>query len=243
VPVISQRRECLSVFDDKLLAMRALHGAVELAAFADGTNDAEVDELVRRTGFPVVVKGRRSSGSRTLHVVHSTGELSGALANVALPLVQAYLDDAGGEFSAGIFRSTVFDSTIVFRRKLGPGLGLSWEAEVVDAEEIGRYAENVARLVTAAGSVNVQVRLTDAGPRLLEVNPRFSSLVAARAAAGFEDVDWSLRLALGLPLEPPAPFRRLRFRRFFGEVVDTGNGFGGVPEWLPRCLPASRRDE
>jgi hypothetical protein len=81
----------------------------------------------------------------------------------------------------------------------------------------------------------VQVRRSPAGIRLLEINGRFSSLVAFRALCGFRDVEWSLAHALGHVPEPPVgPYRALRFRRFFHELVDDGDGYEAVDRWLPR---------
>jgi carbamoyl-phosphate synthase large subunit len=42
------------------------------------------------------------------------------------------------------------------------------------------------------GSMNVQMRLTDQGPRVFEINPRFSSTVLMRHRIGFTDVIWAL---------------------------------------------------
>jgi len=237
-PVVSQPRDSLSVFSDKLSAMEALRGRVELADFADGGDPAAVETLVSAHGYPVVVKPRLSSGSRGVWIVSSREELVAAIARTDMPIVQEYLDDTGGEFSVGVFRCREFEGAIAFRRKLARTAGLSWEAEVVDDESVCRYAMRVAQARDITGSVNVQLRSTMVGPRLLEVNARFSSLAAARALAGFRDVEWAVALALGESILPGYhPLRFLRFRRFYHEVVDLGSGFGSVPEWQPRSVP------
>jgi len=237
VPVVSQPREWLGIYADKLATMQALAGQVELGAFADGADLLAVGTLVAQCGFPIVVKARQSSGSRSLRVAQSRAELDMALAATSLPIVQEYLDESGGEFSVGVFRCTDFETAVAFKRKLGATVGLSWQAEVIQSPEVCDYALRVTRAAEAMGSLNVQLRLTSVGPRLLEINPRFSSLVAARAACGFRDVEWSLALALGLPLcSPSEPYRPLHFHRFYHEVVDLGNGFGVLPAWMPRVV-------
>jgi len=238
VPVVSQPIEVLRVYGDKLATMRALADTVKLAAFADGADTAAVHDLIDRCGFPVVVKPRRSSGSRNVRLATCLGELESALGKVPMPLVQEYLDDSGGEFSVGVFRTTDFESAVAFKRRLSATAGISWQAELVENPEVCAYALEIGRVASATGSLNVQLRLTSAGPRLLEVNPRFSSLVAARAACGFRDAEWSLVSALHLPMMPPrGPYKRLRFWRFYHEVVDLGDGCGVLPEWLPRPVP------
>lgn len=170
-------------------------------------------------------------------------ELDEAVAQARQPVVQRYIDDSGGEFSVGVFAHEQFESAIAFRRELGPG-GASWFAETVDDEDVLDYAMKVAKAAGLRGSANVQVRKSRDGVRLLEINPRFSSLAAARAFCGFHDVQWELEAAIGLPLTPPTPggYRRMRFRRFLHELVDTGHGYGGVPEWSPRPWPAAGQD-
>lgn len=225
-------------FGDKLVCYRRLEHEVPLAAFADGRDRLAVDALARRYGFPLVVKERRASGSRGLLLAPDRERLDLALALVAEPVVQEFLDDAGGEFSVGVFRAGAREAALAFRRQLGPG-GASWFAATVADAEVTDYALRVARVVPCAGSLNVQVRRSRNGVRLLEVNPRFSSLVAARAAAGFTDAEWSVRLALGLPLDWPPRTRSLAFARVMDEMLDLGDGFRMVREWLPGSPPVS----
>jgi len=40
--------------------------------------------------------------------------------------------------------------------------------------------------------MNVQLRLTDKGPRVFEINPRFSSTVLMRHRLGYCDVLWAM---------------------------------------------------
>jgi carbamoyl-phosphate synthase large subunit len=232
--VVAQPAAQLTRHLDKLASLRSVGDAVPLAPFADGADEAAVEEVLAASGFPVVVKPRHSSGSRSVVLAADRDMLADALSTIAAPLVQGYLDDQGGEYSVGVFRWPGGERALAFRRGFRPGIGLSWWAETVDEPEVAEYALAVARATSLEGSVNVQLRVTHAGPRLLEINPRFSSLAAARAAAGFHDVAWSVAVALGEPLpELPATFRNLRFERYFAEVIDFGDGFTAVPEWIP----------
>jgi carbamoyl-phosphate synthase large subunit len=45
--------------------------------------------------------------------------------------------------------------------------------------------------------MNIQMRLTDKGPRVFEINPRFSSTVLMRHRLGFSDVLWAIDEAEG----------------------------------------------
>lgn len=239
IPIVCQEASWIEVYGDKLTCVKSLQGKIDLAPFADGADRQTVAKLVEEVGFPVVVKTRRSSGSRYQTLVNNNMELDTALAETRLPLVQAFVDESGGEFSLGVFVCQQFSSAIAFKRDLGP-VGCSWFAETSTDQSVLDYAMKIAALSGLRGSANIQVRKSSKGVQLLEVNPRFSSLVAARAACGFLDAEWSLDLALGQsPERPNIPFKHIRFRRFFHEVVDFGEGFNAASEWAPREMSIS----
>ena len=231
--VICHDAQFFGTFSDKLTCARALAGAVNVGQLADGADAGDVNALVAAAGFPLVVKPRRGSGSRILRIVHDWESLHKALADVPSPFVQEYFQDDLGEFSAGIFACEDFDSVLTFRRELC-GEGCSMKAETTDDAAVADYCRRIGRAIGLRGAANVQVRKTASGVRLLEVNARFSSLVAARAAAGFRDAEWWLRLRLGMLIpKPPTVYRQLRFERFFHDLVDFGDGFQAVSEWSP----------
>jgi carbamoyl-phosphate synthase large subunit len=231
VPVICLPALYRNIYDDKLLCYRALEGAVPLAPYADGSDSEAVRSLVDRFGFPLVVKRRRGRGGDSFHLVRQMDELAPALQKTQDPVVQKFLDDAGGEFTAGVFSADETVTAIAFRRRLGR-TGSSWYAETADDAEVRAYAEAIARASGLRGSANIQVRRTAEGVRLLEVNARFSSLSLARAYAGFRDVEWSVSLGLGgKPDVPRNGYRSIRFQRFVHEMVDDGGGYAPVPQW------------
>jgi len=231
VIAVCQNAEWISTYGDKLVCMAALADQIDLVPFADGTDEHAVEDLVQRTGFPLVVKERRSSGGKNFGIAHDIDSLVAMLAESTLPLVQAYIDDSEGEFSVGVFVAGEFFQAIAFSRTLGPG-GCSWFAETSEDAEVLDYALQITAASQVRGSVNIQVRKGADGVRLLEINPRFSSLAAARAACGFKDVEWALDMALGhFAIDGPQPIKQMRFYRFLGELVDFGSGLGRIPEW------------
>ncbi|MBI2070911.1 MAG: ATP-grasp domain-containing protein [Elusimicrobia bacterium] len=233
IPVIAQNGDFVKIHGDKLECFRNLARHVDVAPFADGADPRQLNDFIVRYGFPLVIKERRSSGSRRVSVIENRSALDQQIAQFQAPVVQAYVDDKEGEFSVGVFSSPEFIQAVAFRRSLGPG-GNSWYAELSDDEDVLAYALNIAKSIKISGSVNIQVRKGAMGVKLLEINPRFSSLAAARAACGFKDVEWSLMLALGcLSVREPQPVRLGRFCRFQGELMDFGEGFSAVKEWEP----------
>jgi carbamoyl-phosphate synthase large subunit len=235
--IVSQSRSWIDRYGDKLCCMNSLEGKIELAPYSDGTDRAATLKMANSVGYPLVVKPRRGSGSVAINVVSNEESLLAALESCPAPLVQGYINDDGGEFSVGLFACPQFRSAISFRRKLGHG-GASWFADNTQQDlEVLAYCRKVGELCELRGACNVQVRKGRQGVQLLEVNPRFSSLVAARAACGFADLEWSLLMALGLPFAPPSGnYRSIRYLRFVHELVDFGDGFEGIDVWQPRAV-------
>ena len=234
LPVVCQPAKWIETFGDKLNCMNALSSKLPLPRFADAQDESAVQALAERCGFPLVHKPRHGSGSRNLRHIRSYDELRAHLKDETPSIVQEYICDRGGEFSAGLFANESATSVIIFHRRLD-GIGCSWFAETVEDNEIQQQCLQFAQVSKLRGAANLQFRKNERGVFLLEVNARFSSLAAARALAGFADVEWSVRQALGMPLPtPPASFRRVRFQRFFGELADTGDGYKPVPGWQPQ---------
>jgi len=233
--VVCQPWQWLRVFGDKLGCMRALEGHLRLAAFADSSDKGAGAELVQRIGFPLVIKACRSSGSRGVTIVRTADELARSLAAGPPSVVQEFIDDREGEFSVGVFVSDEFTEVLAFRRELGHG-GCSWFAETSQDKAVTDYARVFAKVSGLRGSANIQLRKSSGGVRLLEVNARFSSLVAARALCGFRDAEWSILAALDRPIPaPPQSYGKMKFRRFFDELVDFGSGYRAVPKWAPNA--------
>ena len=233
--IICQKHSWFKHFQDKLKCFRSLDGKVELASFADGSCPDEIDALVQKCRFPYIVKPRFSSGSKSIQIVHEATQLYESIKTIHLPVVQEYIDDTYGEFSIGIFVCDEFTTAIAFKRQLGQ-LGTSWYAEnLINEPDLINYAYDIAKAAQLHGSCNIQVRKGKDGFRLLEINPRFSSLVAARAACGFRDLEWSVLMGLGLKIPSTGfNYKQIRFRRFLHEVVDFGDGYNAVKQWSPR---------
>jgi len=116
--------------------------------------------------------------------------------------------------------------SIAFRRKLVGGL--TGSGEVVSNPGIDFVLHTIAERLCLSGSINVQLRKTQRGPVVFEINPRFSSTVMFRHLLGFHDVIWSLMEAAGKqPSAYTAPASGTRFYRIGNEVifpVDTRKG-------------------
>ncbi len=186
-----------------------------------GSDPEATEALLARHPFPVIVKPRHGSGSRHLHVVRDRDALAAVLRLVPEPVVQEYLRPDDEEYSVGVYRSrhAGYVGQIVFRRSLAAGV--TYKAQVVRAPEIEAVCRRVVEDFELWGPVNVQLRKTEAGVRIFEINPRFSSSAVMRAAFGFNEPELCLRdLVLGEAIAPPE-IRPGYALRFWDEVFVT----------------------
>jgi carbamoyl-phosphate synthase large subunit len=213
--VVVNAPETLALLMDKwtlTLALRAKDLPVPDTALG---GDAEgLHALLARHPFPLIVKPRHGSGSRHLHAVPDEDALRAALRLVPEPVVQEYLRPDDQEYSVGVYRSPRLGTVgeIVFRRSLAAGL--TYKAEVVRDPEIAAVSRRAADAFGLFGPINVQLRKTADGPRIFEINPRFSSSAVMRAGFGFNEAELCLRdLVLEEAVTAPSvrPGHALRF--------------------------------
>ena len=141
--------------------------------------------------FPCIFKKQESSGSKSLRTItreiyikHKDELVDG--------IFQEYLFPEDEEYTCGVYRSYKTKKTfvVILKRKLKGGL--TGYAEVVADDEIRHYCEKIANAIELQGSINIQLIKTINGPKLLEINPRFSSTVYFRHKIGFEDLFWCI---------------------------------------------------
>ncbi len=178
------------------------------------TDGPSMRAFLERHGLPAILKPRHGSGSKNLFVVRTAAELDVLARFVPEPVLQEYLLPDDEEYTVGLYRSprTGIVGQIVFRRSLASGL--TYKAEVVKDEEIEAACAALADAFDVFGPVNVQLRKTSAGPRIFEVNLRFSSSAVMRAAFGFNEPELCVRdLVLGESVSRPQvrPGWSLRF--------------------------------
>lgn len=233
--IVGQPPHITATHGDKLLSFQNLAAKAVLADFCDGADRTAVDAFIARHAFPFVVKERQSQGMRGVSFVHDGDEFELLLPRFDKPLLQTFIKGHDQEYSVGIFSHGDEIRLISFQRRLD-SMGCSWYARLDQNPVVLDYARQITLAAGTQGSINVQLRVTPEGPRLLEINPRFSSLAAARAACGFNDVAWSVQQALGHPVDgcPPLP-HHFEYQRYVSDSARTSPGGPlEVPEaWLP----------
>lgn len=212
LPLLMPRPDLIATFLDKLDTAKWLvqHGlpaprTVPLASANAGD-------------LPIFVKRARGHGSRDTEIVRSAARLKVAMAEApADAIAQELLEPADREYTCAVFRSGGELRTLTMRRVLEGGTTMRIEIErhaAVDA-----LLEAIAIAADLDGPLNVQLRLTRDGPRVFEINPRFSGTVMMRHRIGFRDLVWAIEARRGQKppsFEPPVGTRVFRQAR---EVV------------------------
>jgi len=138
--------------------------------------------------YPMIIKPREGGGSRSIFKINSLQDILKYISIVPKPLLQEYLFPDNEEYTAGTFRTEANEIyTIILKRTLK--FGMTNTAEVVFNKTLDAFAKDVILKTNLIGSNNIQFRVTKDGPKVLEINPRFSGTTGIRANFGFNDVE------------------------------------------------------
>jgi carbamoyl-phosphate synthase large subunit len=169
---------------DKLLTIQAM------SSFGLPTPWTVSSEQLDFIRYPCIFKRRFGSGSRAVFRVEDRTDATYLSSKYPLSIFQELLEPEENELTCGVYRDRRGRvMSIQFLRRLVGGF-TGW-AKVVDHPEVTALCEILAEKLDLRGSMNVQLRLTDAGPRVFEINPRISSTVHMRHLLGFSDVVWA----------------------------------------------------
>jgi len=148
---------------------------------------------------PLYVKPRRGAGGRGHRLVTTNEELHfmKQVCNADW-IAQEYLPGDDNEFTCALFRFGSELRTVILKRRLHGDKTV--RAEVVENPEIEIILGKVALLTDLEGCINVQLKLTDDGPMVFEINPRLSSTVMMRHRLGFKDCEWWVKSFLGMDI-------------------------------------------
>lgn len=209
--------------------------------FAPASDTAEAVAAAAALGWPVVVKPVAGSGSVGVRLCRDTSEVAahaGALfdaapagATGAQVLVESFVD--APEFSVETLAGAVIGIT---RKHVSPPplfveTGHDFPAALAPADA-GRVAAAAVRTLAALdlrwGAAHIELRLTPAGPVVIEVNPRLAGGFIpelVRLATGIDLIDAAIRLATGRPASlAPSAQRHAAIRfvlpRAAGRLVD-----------------------
>lgn len=197
--VVMANKQAIDTGCDKLATARFLS-----TIGCPGPWTVDADSIDQDLPLPCIFKTRRSAGSKAVFVCESPEDVRFYRQKHPEAILQELLLPADREVTCAIFRSG--DGKVAVLQLLRTLVGgfTGW-AQVVHDEETFWQCSAIAEALDLRGSINAQLRLTDDGPRIFEINPRFSSTVLMRHLIGFKDVVWSIQDALGEPVEFVVP--------------------------------------
>lgn len=191
---------------DKFETMEALKGLEIPVPWTLPVSDG------RPAVYPCILKNRTGSGSRAVFTVADNEEADYLAKRHPNAVFQELLGTLEQEVTCAVYRCQDgrVSSLLMLRRLTG---GFTGWAKIIKDEETARMCEAIANGLDLRGSMNVQLRLTDKGPRVFEINPRFSSTVLMRHRLGYTDVLWAIEEAEGKQvIFPEIPQDRIMVR-------------------------------
>jgi carbamoyl-phosphate synthase large subunit len=187
--ILVQDVDEINRFNDKWLAYQwyVEHGLPTPKTYLAEKLDLLEKEL-SGSKYPMIIKPRQGGGSRTIFTVKNFTDIKKYHPVVPKPIIQEYLYPDDAEYTAGTYRTNsneVF--VIIMKRTLK--FGMTNTAETVFNKDMETFVKQVISNTNLTGSNNIQFRLTHEGPKILEINSRFSGTVGIRAHFGFNDVE------------------------------------------------------
>lgn len=168
--------------------------------------------------YPCILKSRFGSGSRAVFTVRDGEEGTYLAKKYPEAIFQEMLEPSDREITCAVYRRRDGEvASLLMLRRLAGGF-TNW-ARVIEDEATAGMCQAIATGLELRGSMNVQLRLTDKGPRVFEINPRFSSTILMRHRLGYSDVLWALDEAQGKTVSFPRIPRDQVMVRFQGAIV------------------------
>lgn len=212
------------------LALDKWEMARELAAHGLSTARTWLASDAAGASYPAIVKPRTGRGSRGLAFLERADDLRAYLAAAAQPadryIVQERLH--GPEFTTSVVVGLDGKLLAIVPKEAVDKRGITQVGVTRVVPEIDELCRGIVQKLDPRGPFNVQLILgADRVPRVIEVNPRYSTTLALTVAAGVHEVDAVLRHARG---EDPG---RLTFEPDLMMLRYTAQVYVKESEWRP----------
>jgi carbamoyl-phosphate synthase large subunit len=219
----------VAIADDKYATARFfLEKGFPAPMSARAADADEVKRVVDAVGFPLIVKPRVGARSYGVSKVNNVAELQRAMEQTRDAVVQEYVDDREGEFTAsGLYFDGRCDAAIVMRRDLRDGN--TYRAYTMPDSSHLASVRAWTEALQPHGPANFQFRVDrDGNAKVFEINARFSGTTPLRAHAGFNEVEMCLsKLLFDQPIVQPS-VKPIVILRHWSETVVEAAEIGSV---------------
>jgi len=167
--------------------------------FAESTpilSQRHLRKFVDRIGFPLIAKPRNGAGSKGVCLVKNQRQLNGMLPIPPNYILQEYIPEDHGEYTAGAISGLdgCLLHVLILKRHLQ--FGMTFRAEPVFNAELTDYCKTVVEALGSCGPCNLQLRIKNNNPVIFEINPRFSSSTYMRTLLGANEPEMIIRYTL-----------------------------------------------
>jgi carbamoyl-phosphate synthase large subunit len=205
VKVIVSSPRVVEIADDKWLTAQFLReSGFPFPRTALASDPSACRTLAAECGLPMFAKPRRGARSVGARVLRTAADLEAVLSPTSDLVIQEYLPDDPGEFTAGCVGAVdgKVGGVVVLKRDLRDG-------NTFRAYHDGTalYEAHIAEIATRLGiegPSNFQFRVKNGEPVVFEINARFSGTTPLRAMFGFNEVEAIVENVLtGAPIPQP----------------------------------------
>ncbi len=179
------------------------------------------DECVKTLGLPFLLKPKSSYASKGIQTISSKREFDFYTESQLGQLIfQKIIGTTNSEFTVSVFgdgKGNFFDS-IILKRALS-GEGATSKAIVVQSPIIEKYVTELVKVLLPVGPTNIQLRLENDVPYLLEINPRISSACSLRMAFGYNEPEMCIDYFVNQKAIQPSPKKTGSAVRFITDYI------------------------
>jgi len=150
--------------------------------------EKDFNKFIKEIGFPVIIKPRISARSVGFYVIKNEKELKDKKTKIESPIMQEYLSTEDDEYTCSSF----FDKGKcygVLSKKRWLRNGDTYKAIMKNDLELEKFVAKVGKKLNINGPSNFQLRKTKQGPKIFEINCRFSGTTGAASFVGFNVVN------------------------------------------------------
>ena len=229
VPIVAPRQDVIELAMDKYRTTERLSAAGHPVPETWLATEAE---SIASEAFPLVVKPRQGRGSRGVERVADREALATYLSETPHSpdelLCQKWV--TGTEYTTSVVGTATNRLLGVVPKEAIEKDGSTVLGATRRAPSVAATCRELFETLAPAGPLNVQQIVGDDGvPRVIEINPRFSSTSCLTVAAGVDEFDLLIRDALGERVSPPDGFKPDRYIvRYEGHFFADGNDLEAI---------------
>ena len=214
IQVLISPKKALDIIMDKYALLNHVEPRVEVGSF-DMLAAASPDQWIDKK---VVIKPIRGSGSRGVEVYERYQDIPKSKLALENLMIQEFAE--GPEYSVDIMVAK--DGAVkaaIPRVRMRIDSGVSMTGMVENNAQVIDYVKKVVQNLGIRYSANVQVILSPTkGPRLIEINPRFSGGLSLVIESGADTPMMSIKECLGHTVETVKTFKEIGMVRTFSET-------------------------